>query len=37
MGRRLSILALLLAFLTGQVRADDDDKYDWENLPREYC
>jgi len=36
MGRRLSILALLLTFLTGQVRANDDDRYDWENLPREY-
>ena len=37
MGKRLSILVLLSLLLTGQVRAaDDENKYDWENLPREY-
>ena len=37
MGKRLSILMLLSLLLTGWVRAaDDENKYDWQNLPREY-
>ena len=36
MGRGLSILSCACLLFALQARANADDKYDWENLPREY-